>query len=91
MDYRRTFLLSINTLACGKTVIQPMLRNIDFSYIMLNRSGVNVYLYLEEHNRIILTAKHVPKLNIEPKIQKIILHLHFTKSIKRENVYKLCL
>ena len=46
MDYRRTFLLHIYTLAYVKAgMLIDMLRNIHFSYIVQNRSGVVMFTY----------------------------------------------
>ena len=50
------------------------------------------YFMNYNYNCIILTSYHVPRLRYrayDPK--KLILHLHLTKSLKRDNVYKLCL
>ena len=44
---------------------------------------------LDENNRIILTSKLVPKLSYRAQDTKILL-LHFTKSLKRDNIYKYC-
>ena len=47
---------------------------------------------IEEHNCLISTAWHVPKLRyrlgLELMIQKLILHLYFTKSLKHDTIYK---
>ena len=45
LNDRRTFLLHINTLACVKAEILPMLRNLHLLYIVLNRSGVVMFTY----------------------------------------------
>ena len=49
-----------------------------------NNSKNNGLIYLKlEHTAVNEIRAHDPK--------KLILHLHFTKSLKRDNVYKLCL
>ena len=65
-------LLHINTLACVRAKIYPMLRNLHFSHIVQNHSGI-IFTHtlimntkrtqlLKEHNCIILTSCQVPKL-----------------------------
>ena len=94
---QKTFLLDINALAGLKLRYGDHTKEqIHFSQIVQNHSGIAIFtlLYLwmlEEHNCLISTSLHLPKLRYIPILQKFILHLHFTNSLKRDNVYKLCL
>ena len=45
LNHRQTFLFYINTLACVKAEIWPMIRNLHFSYIVQNRSGIVMFTY----------------------------------------------
>ena len=45
LNHRRTFLLHINTLAYVKAEILTMIKNLHFSYIVQNRSGIVMFTY----------------------------------------------
>ena len=45
LSQRQTFLLHINTLACVKTEIWPMLWNLHFSYLVAQSERSNVYMF----------------------------------------------
>ena len=46
---------------------------------------------LEEYNCVISTSKPVSKLRYRARYPKLIIYLHFTKTLKRDNIYHLCL
>ena len=50
-----------NILACVKAEIKPMLRNLHFSYIVQNRSGVVMFTY----SILIINTKHTQLPNID--------------------------
>ena len=59
MDYRRSFLIYINALACLKAeIMMHMLMNIHFSYTVQNHSDVTVLAYC------IMNTRRIQLLNI---------------------------
>ena len=73
-----------------------MLRNSHFSYIVQNHSGtVSLHVLFMNTKRTQLRTIGFIKCSkaeiYSPLSKKLIPHLHFTKSLKHNNVYKLCL
>ena len=75
---------NFNFLACLK------LRYRDFTYISLNHPSLKILILClcmsEEHNRLILTSYHVPKLRYRAHSRKYKPVIHCTESLERDDI-----